>query len=95
MKKTVFLLLAAFSATSALAGEVDAQNPQVASSTSGMTVAIADTGVSTSWTRAPVSVKALADRSEQLQNLNDDISAWVSADLERRIAQKLELSFIH
>jgi hypothetical protein len=94
MKKAVFLLLAALSAKSALAGEVGAQNPQFANSKSqDLVVAIVDTGVSTSWTSTPLSNKALADRNEQLQQSIDEINAQISEDLEQRIAQKLDLTF--
>lgn len=89
MKKTVFLLLAALSAKSALAGEVGARDPQFAVNT----LAVVETGVSNIWTSTPISNKALADRNEQLQESIEKINAQVSEDLEQRIAQKLELSF--
>lgn len=89
MKKTVFLLLAALSAKSALAGEVGAQDPQFAVNT----LAVVETGVITSWTSTPISNKATADRKEQLQQSIEKINAQVSEDLEQRIARKLELSF--
>ncbi len=91
MKKYGFLLLAAISATSALAGEVDAQYPQAASAT--LAFATVDNGVSTSWTSTPINVKASADHIAQLQDLNAQIDAQVSEDLEQRIAEKMELSF--
>lgn len=94
MNKLGFLLLAAFSATSALAGEVGAPNLQLATAVNP-TVAIADTGVSTSLMSTSFSNKASADRLELIENFNDQISAQVSEDLEQRIAQKLKMTLSH
>lgn len=94
MNKLGFLLLAALSATSALAGEVGAQYPQLANlNSANLAFASVDTGVSTNWTRAPVSDHASADQIAELQHLNAQIDARISEDLEQRIAEKLQLTF--
>ena len=96
MNKFVFLLLAALSAKSALAGEVGAQYPQLANlNSANLAFASVDTGVSTNWTSAPISEKASADQVAELQQLNAQIDAQISEDLEQRIAEKMELTFAY
>lgn len=93
MKKLGFLLLAAIGATSAFAGEVGAQDPQFArTSFTNMVVAIADTGVSTRWTSTPTDREASTAQIAQLQELNRKIDVQISENLEKRIAEKMELS---
>lgn len=93
MKQLVLVLLVALAANGALAGEVGALNPQLATvNFTTLDVAIAETGTSTGWAIEPFNSMATAHQVADLKNRVELINSTVNSDLEAAIELLLEQS---
>ena len=91
MKRLALVLLVALAANGALASEVGALNPQLATvDFSTLNVAIAETGTSTGWAIKPFDSMASAHQVADLKNRVELINSAVNLDLEAVIELKLE-----
>ncbi len=96
MKNLVLAFVLAISSSVALAGEVGARNPQLASSApSILEVAIAETGASNSWAVVPYNIKANAHQLAELKTQVETINRSMNTALEAVLEQKLLNSLVY
>lgn len=93
--KFLIALGAVFVAQGVLANEVGTQNPESASSSNQLEVALAEKGAGTSWTNEPLEFQATTHQTATLNQRVELMNQEVADSLEARIAEKLEqeLSF--
>lgn len=95
MNKLIVALVATLASTGLTAGEVDASNPS--SAAEEIVVAIAETGVSSSWTSEAFEGKAtahdIAELNEHITQMNKRIGDELTFDLDLKIKEKASLSF--
>ncbi|MBU2986752.1 hypothetical protein KO528_15410 [Saccharophagus degradans] len=95
MKKLLVALVATLASAGLTAGEVDASNPS--SAAEEIVVAIAETGVSSSWTSEAFEGKAtahdIAELNENITQMNKRIGEALTFELDIKVAEKASVSF--